>query len=785
MHPVTLPVTLNPTQKQRCDRFAKIVNGPKTERLPTTLSSLRQYVGYPSNMRRISIFRKEDAGGGEPSSVDRPNYRETDNRRVVEQEVDLDAGLDDQEEDIFLADHEEEENQQKAGNIEASAGTNRLNRILRSGTAADGATPKAETLFGGHATEKVALEKVGDVNDLEAVGDFCGKVVIPPLRVDNNSIGGQMLDGYPESMLQECLFVGKCQTFESTGVESATSSALQYPNDYAKHKRSLGMFIKGGQRSRKLRFVLVARSTNRPLLESTLIRQQQQINQKQNTGGDKRREDDQDISERADYDAMFSPENEVEDDLSASQNYSVSSDQHKEDQGKKEIIDDFDQEVKKLVILPEEEISSFPVLVCVTMHYDGSGPDIRKLISLEQLTTVQDLHSTVVQLAFSNGDTIRLDFGGDDERNKVVERSLDKERFIWSLLQIHAMLCMAVVERNSRGTSFLPPLNVRNLDRAELQYVATVNKFLKNDESLSGLLDRQRAIIEADNGEADTKARDADTVAYDLLMGNFTTRVTLFHSEEERKDAEEIFNSPEWVDLLNEDSSTVNVAEKLAFMLQSRMRDLEAETCRRLIAWEDEKHLSHSGPSKLHTDTDSRDTVDALALASLFKTLESLDGELRDMENWLQERAAAIKPLTDDCSEIEKENRDLEQQWKSYETLGSEMNRLLHGHEISESIENILRNPAAVLIYDGEGLVDIEESEDGIERIYEAGKALLDAIEFVSPRASWFSRSPSTVLLCYCSPENQEECTFVRLVNVPEVIHPSRIHIALPSHRLL
>ena len=687
-------------------------------------------------MRRISIFKKDESGG---PSVDRPTYRQTDRPHVMEHEVDLDAGLEDhhqpeqeQDDDVFLADHEEEENQQKLVNIEASAGTNRLNRILRS-TSTDGAQPKSEIMFGGHATEKIALEKVGDVGNLESVGNFCGKVVIPPLKVDSNSIGGAMLDAYPEALLQECLFVGTCQTFESTGAESAMISALQYPNDYAKHKRSLGMFIKGGQRSRKVRFVIIARSTNRPLLESTLLRQQQQINQKQHNENDKHNDEDQDLSERADYDAMFAPDNEEEDDLSSTRDYSISSDPAKEENHKKKTAETYEQEVKKLVILPEEEISSFPVLICVTMQHDGSGPDIRKLISLDQLTTVQDLHSTVVQLAFSNGDTIRLDFGGDDDRNKVVERSLDKERFIWSLLQIHSMLCMAVVERNSRGTSFLPPLNVRNLDRAELQYIATVNNFLKKDQSLNALLERQRVLIEADNGAADAKNRDMDAVAYDLLMGNFTTRVTLFHSDEERKDAEEIFNSPEWTSLLTgEDSTAVNVADRLAFMLQSRMRDLEAETCRRLIAWEDEKHLSHSGSSKLHTDTDSRDTVDALALASLFKTLESLDSELGAMENWLQERAAAIKPLTDDCSEIEKENRDLEQQWKSYETLGSEMNRLLHGHEISESTDTILKNPAAALVYDQDGLVDIEDSEEGIERIYEAGKALLDAIEFVS-----------------------------------------------------
>jgi hypothetical protein len=236
-----------------------------------------------------------------------------------------------------------------------------------------------------------------------------------------------------------------------------------------------------------------------------------------------------------------------------------------------------------------------------------------------------------------------------------------------------------------------------------------------------------------------------DALAYDLMMGNYSMKVTLFHSEEERKDAEEILNANELTDLLmgDEDDPVVagsgaasSLADRLRYMLQSRMRDLEAETCRRLIAWEDEKQLSSSSAtnaaSKLHGASDARDTVDALALASLFKTLESLDGELRSMEEWLQDRAAAIKPLTDDCADIEEENRQLEQQWKSYDMLGAEMRRLLESHEIDTETEKLLKNPASALVYDDDGLVDVDESEDGIEHIYAAGKALLEAMEFVS-----------------------------------------------------
>ena len=464
-----------------------------------------------------------------------------------------------------------------------------------------------------------------------------------------------------------------------------------------------------------------------------------------------------------------------------------------------------------LLQMEDEEISSFPVLICMTLQNDGTGPDIRKLIPLDQLTTIQDLNSTIVQLAFANGDTIRIDFGsgqndgmtgdhhdpltsttierksggGNNSNNISMERSLDKERFIWAVLQIHSMLCMSVVERNSRGTNFLLPLNVRNVDRAELQYIATINGFIPQNEAIRTLLERQRKLIldnetsimmmtagPASTSNSDTgkdapvetltqqqqqQPLDMDEMAYDLMMGNFATRVTLFHSDDERKDAEEILNSPEWTDMFtstlnnnntnnsssggvatnssSSSSAAMNVAERLTYILQSRMRDLEAETCRRLIAWEDEKHVSLSNKAKLHDASDSRDTVDALALASLFKTLESLDSELKAMEDWLQERAAAIKPLTDDCADIEEENRQLEQQWKSYDMLGNEMKRLLHGQELDETTETILKNPASVLVYDEDGLVNVDESDDGIERLYDAGKALLDAIEFVR----WFS----------------------------------------------
>lgn len=798
------------------------------------------------------------------ATVARPNYRSTTAAEHDEEEEDNSShhqhhqnNNNNNQDDDEYNNHDNNNNTNNnahhnvpAENIEKSAGSTRLNRILRTTqeTSSHAAAAAASTVGGstilnsssgkssrnlgsGGDTAATASssnnnttgdhQRVSNPRNWREIAHFCSRHVVPPLKVDSSSIGGSMLDSYPESMQQECLLASLCESFESstttmtsttTTSESVVLSALQYPHEYNKHKRMLGSLgggmaaTKGGggaahhhhhQRANasKIRYVILARSTNRPMLSSSqkrqyemmrLKQQQQQsavLQQQQQSAvqgedevqpNQQQQRLDKDLSDRGDYDAMFSPEDsEYDDDNEEDDDENGRMKRTMDDKNVKNttsmttpaaLLSDGGSLNQKSslgggdlppLLMDDEEVSSFPVLICMTLQSDGTGPDIRKLIPLDQLTTVQDLHSTVVQLAFSNGDTIRLDFGSSDGVNDthkntssvLVERPLDKERFLWSLLQIHAMLCMAVVERNSRGAAtFLPPLNVRNLDRAELQYVATINGFLKQNEILKILLERQQkaaieheaAIAAAAVSAGEEKQRDEimdiDTLAYNLMMGNFATRVVLFHSEDERKDAEEILNSADWTDMLNskEETAAVSVAERLGFMLQSRMRDLEAETCRRLIAWEDEKHLSLGGRAKLHDVSDARDTVDALALASLFKTLESLDAELKAMEDWLQDRAGAIKPLTDDCADIEEENRQLEQQWKSYDMLGAEMRRLLHGQEIDETTKGILRNPASVLLYDETGQVNVEESELGIERIYEAGKALLEALEFVS-----------------------------------------------------
>jgi len=650
----------------------------------------------------------------------------------------------------------------KTKNIEESAGTHRLNRILNKTNRDDeNQTPAAPSPFssnvpgnagaqGPHNNSKQQFERIDDPKDMNSVGRFVARLVLPPLKVDANSIGGAMLEKYPENMQQETLLCFRCQHFESTGNESVIMSSLQYPSQYTSHKRRLGLLSSVGTKGRnKYRYVIIARSSNRPAVPEaasliSLLDEKGGASPKANTEEEGQAEDDE--SDRGDYDTMFAPE-DVSESIDEGDGAAVKAAPAAATPVAKRPA--APKKGAKEVAHAEDEASSFPVLICMSLHSDGSAPDVRKLIPLDQLTTVQNLQSTVVQLAFRNGDTVRLDFGDrDGDEDKAVEGSLDKERFIWSLLQVHAMLCTSVAERAShmagnRDRIYIPPLNVRNLDRAELQYVATVNGFLSASEVLQRLLDRQRQYIDDDGvtntglrsakGEEKVELEEMDSLAYALMMGNFNTRVSLFLSENERKDAEEVLNSTEWKESLSkeETAAVVSVAEKIGTMLQWRMRDLEAETCRRLIAWEDEKHYSSSGGMKIMSSTaDDRDSVDALALASLFKMLETLDGELSDMEDWLQERAAAIKPLTDDCADIEEENRQLEQQWKSYDMLGLEMKRLLQGLEINDDMEKVLKNPASALVYDSNGRVMVEESEAGIEKIHKAGKALLDAIEY-------------------------------------------------------
>ena len=80
--------------------------------------------------------------------------------------------------------------------------------------------------------------------------------------------------------------------------------------------------------------------------------------------------------------------------------------------------------------------------------------------------------------------------------------------------------------------------------------------------------------------------------------------------------------------------------------------NLEAETCRILIAWEDENFYFETG-----TRPKRRDTMEALSLSNLFTTLGDSNIELERMEEWLDDKAITIQSLTQDCKEMEEENR--------------------------------------------------------------------------------------------------------------------------------
>jgi len=667
-----------------------------------------------------------------------PKDKNIEGNDYVEGDEEGTAYLNDQE--YVYNGYNDELSMTKANHILTSKGTHRLNRILRKSNNED--EDFNHHTFAGLEDGAQKIQKLEDPRNEKEVSEFVANVVLPALRIDQRSIGGSIVvpGEYPQDMIQESLLCIKCKSFELTGVDHISISCLENPTTYAKHKRSLGLFGKGSKGRNKVHYVILARSSNRPLLSSNQANDQKASNQQGTV--------------ESGYDKMFSPGED--DDLGvideAKDEYNLmdgflDGNEHgiNGDNGVMRHAD-HQQRLDRRGETGITEISSFPALVCLTLNNDGANPDIRKLIELDQLTSVQDVTATVVQLAFQNGDTVRFDFSEDDEA-KVVEAGLVKERFIWSLLQVHAMLCVSVVERSSLANTnsgsnvraLLPPLNIRNLDRAELQYVATVNNFLKSDTTLCALLDRQRVLardkanIPLNEGgeEVEEKSGDIrDGMTYDLMMGNFATRVAIFHSADERAEAEEILNSTEWtLSLSSDEGAAATAAERLSLVLQRRMRDLEAETCRRLIAWEDEKHFSVTGQAGLFAQSANRDTVDALSLAHLFTTLESLDRELIEMEDWLEDKVLAIKPLTDDCRDIEEENRQLEQQWKSYDLLGSEMRRLLKGLVIDEELELILGNPASALVYDEAGNIQVEESEEGVDRVYDAGKALQEATE--------------------------------------------------------
>lgn len=669
-----------------------------------------------------------------------------------------------------------------------------------------------------------------DPHDETAVGSLVCQI-LPQLSVDPRSIGGTSLkeddkngptsnnlllqgngassttskkpirlanNGASKKLMNECLFsiqVGKFQ------IEGSTK------HNFAKKKAK-----------NKLRYICIVRSTNRPLLWT-----EEDQNELANAGGDQDDNADEgtaDEDEEDGYDTMYTEYN------MPSKTNKITEASSPE---KKSTTSRFQNRNKFVpAATDEEEISSFPYLLCLALHSDGTSPDIRKVIPLSQLVAITitkepnqpssfNYNSSSssgnqgnIRLRFRSGDIIEINTAlrpsGDgpssandsNSHNRPFSSSsakeeMRKERLLWSLLQIQSILCASVVERHvtkfrKSQSLLLPPLSAPHIDRAELQYLSTVNGFLSDSPTLVALLERQRMrgagtrrIMEQDGEHGENTADDPngamndgrnmngnqgdnanagdnmDGMAYDMMMGNYA-RLHLFQNPEEEKDAADILNASAWqpeesIDqkgkerkkkkkkesnsAINQDFDASATADALTLLLEKRMSDLEAETCRRLIAWEDEK--SNLGNKMAILTENKNQSVDVLSLASLFSTLDTLDSELQSMELWLDERAAIIKPLTDDCREIEEENRQLEQHCRSYEILGAEMERLLNGLQLPDHLNQVLEDPGAVLPFvqmlstsennEQKESLAVETNEEGVDMIYEAGIKLKEVLD--------------------------------------------------------
>ena len=732
----------------------------------------------------------------------------------------------------------------------------------------------AQTTITSNKTDYIppSTIQLPDPTDERAVGEMTCRIS-SKMRVDVRSIGGRLLtsegkveartgnvllrDGWEEIMLlgdnntnnnnaqqqqqqgedtlkiiptrpmnrltNECLFSMCVSQFDlSVGLSGGPSGGKKRHIPIAKSRN-------------KLRYIVLVRSTNRPLLRPRGLNE---VTSGGALGGleDETFEDTlDDVDELGSddgYDNMYNPDDNKGGggDANNSNNNTTPEKQKKKQQQRGS-----DKSMESSTITPEKkkthrsknkklyeeyncgippshEVSSFPALFCLAIHADGTKPDVRKILELDKLVSIENApcrknappgSAGPVILYFRNGDAVEVDcdlpntsvvgaggpdnnatttssssptkVGSNNKKNTAMDATnrLRKDRFLWSLLQVHAILCTSVVERSAHAAAAslapgaaaparLPPLVVRNVDRGELQYISTVNSFLTDSPVLCSLLDRQSGKSSASGGggpdsnsnaqtkkESDSSAvneegkspDDMDQAAYDMMMGNYSGNMTLFVNEEEKRDAADVLNATSWQQqeftpdgMANVDALGVT-ADTLIRMLQQRMRDLEAETCRRLISWEDEKYYSALGGRPKQYDErgvliTTETKVDAMSVNDLYMTLQDLDKELESMQEWIEDRTAMIKPITDECHGIEEENRMLEQQWVSYETLGTELKRLLSGLKLSPNQIKVLENPGSVIVYHGStGAVDIDRSEQGVESIFQAGQGLKLAID--------------------------------------------------------
>ena len=623
-------------------------------------------------------------------------------------------------------------------------------------------------------------------SDPTAAGDLVS--LITPIRQPTNLVANAHKN--IPNLTNECLMALRVKAFEFSGNSLMDNHTTA--NDFGIRKNLNNMSRKARN---KFKYIVITRSTNAALMKrrkGNIIITGDDGGEDENYDFDEDQEsssdEENDVDSNDGYDTLYNPDdNDDNPKGKQTRRQSIAASVHSRGTKSKA------SNAKESEIMSDiDELSSFPNLVCLTIHSDGTHPDVCKILPLDQLVAIESVgNAQAVQLVFQNGVVAEIDFElksysatigeeiGSDGSSSLLKPSynqanatkLKKERFLWSLLQIHAILCTSVVERKRSGgdgamtrggssryitsssTSALPTLTMRNVDRAELQYISTVNGFLSDSPVLCALLEKERqrhtaAALEKDNVETSenlgrpgregasiseekkSAVDEMDGIAYDMIMGNFS-HLTLFLTEEEKKDAEEVLNSTIWQDGKTSEGSKVNIdeistAETLTGMLQKRMRDLEAETCRRLIAWEDEKYYNSTGNIPMHN---RRDSMEALSLSVLFQTLDDLDDALEGMEEWLSDKAAVIKPLTDDCREVEEENRQLGFQRSSYRLISAELKRLLSGLEVPDDVETILKDPTSKMVYHADGNIDIEKSQAGVEDIYLAGRALKEAFD--------------------------------------------------------
>lgn len=631
------------------------------------------------------------------------------------------------------------------------------------------------------------------------------------------------VDETTRALTNECLLSLRVGRFS---VEGGTSSnAGGFPKIKAKNK---------------LRYVCVVRSTNRVLANFRETDKEEEEAPKNEDDADPSAEDenkdDGDV-----YDAMYTEYNSTELTTATTNANVANADEEERRRTEGESSARWFKRATYNTRPDKDETSSFPHLICLAIHADGTSPDVRKAVDLSTLVSVTTVagggggggglqdrghggarrssdvsysshqnshhHSSsdlTVRLRFRNGETV--DVSTDLTRGGRVPAvaaadGVRRERLLWSLLQIHSILCASVVERHVTAfgrsqAATLPPVATPDVDRAELQYLSTLHGFLSDAPVLCALLERERR-RDHDEAEEETSRRrrgvggeggetgattatdratddpdktaeggdpssdaaadssDVNGVAYDMMMGNYSSAHAtrrLFRDAREERDAAEVLNAAAAHVVGGGVGATdpSAAADALTELLRGRMRDLEAETCRRLIAWEDEKRRNDhaddddeaepegaSGADALAvvktTKPDSSSSVDALSLVRLFSTLERLDRELADMETWLEGRALAIRPLTDDCREIEEENRQLEQHCRSYDALGQEMTRLLEGLRISDRLQKVLDDPVHALPF-----VSAAANEDpvhgnavsaGVDLLHEAGTALAEVLQ--------------------------------------------------------